>query len=108
HLFSSAAENVNNSKNNDPHGINKMPVHGQHVDAGRLLGPNATCQPEKQHDAQQDQSDTHVRSVQANQRVVRCSKKIRGNGQPVFVDQPVPFLTSAVQKETAENDGEQP
>src|SRR5215469_11716572 len=100
-FFSSAAENVNDGENNDPHGIHKMPVHGQHLDASRLLRRNATCQPEKQHDAQQDQSNSHVRGVQANQRVVRCSEKVRRDGEPVFVNQAVPFLAGAVQEEGA-------
>src|SRR6516165_11233808 len=100
-FFSSAAKNVNHGENNDPHGIHKMPVHRQHVDASRLLRPNTTRQPEKQHDAQQDQSNSHVRGVQANQRVVRCSKKVRRDGEPVFVNQAVPFLAGAVQEEGA-------
>ncbi len=49
-----------------------------------------------------------MKGVQANQRVVRCSKKVRGDSQPVLVDQAVPFLARAVQKEAAKSDREQP
>src|ERR1700688_286078 len=85
-----------------------MPVQGKYVDASRLLRSNAPCQSEEQHNAQHDQSSGNVKGVQANQRVVRCSKKIRRDGEPVFVDQAVPFLPSAVKKEPAQNDCEQP
>src|SRR5258708_17751831 len=46
--------------------------------------------------------------MQANKRVVRGAKKICRNGQPVFVNQPVPFLASAIEKECAQGNGEQP
>src|SRR6202047_2373060 len=85
-----------------------MPVQGKHVDASRLLRSNAPCQSEEKHDAQHDQSSGNVKAVQANQRVVRCSKKVRGDGQPAFVDQAVPFLAGAKQKERTQDNGEKP
>src|SRR6202795_3655085 len=85
-----------------------MPVHGKHVDASRLLRSNAPCETKEQHNAQHDQSSGNVKGVQANKRVVRSSKKIRGNGQPVFVDQAMPFLARAAQKEGAKSDREKP
>src|SRR5258708_797633 len=85
-----------------------MPVQGKYVDASRLLWSDATSKPEKQHDAQHDQSSTHVKGMQANQRVVRCSKKIRGNSEAVLVNQAVPFLASAVQKECPKSNREYP
>src|SRR6266403_2149317 len=106
HSFSSATQNVDNSKNNDPHGIHKMPVQGKYVDASRLLWSDATSKPEKEHDAQHDQSSTHVKGMQANQRIVRCSKKVRGNSEAVLVNQAVPFLASAVQKECPKSNRE--
>jgi len=48
-----------------------------------------------------DQSSRNVKGMQANKRVVRGSKKICRNGQPVFVNQLVPFLASAIEKECA-------
>ncbi len=51
---SSAAQNVNNSENYNPHGIHEMPVQGEHVDPRRLLRSDAPCQSEEQHDAQHD------------------------------------------------------
>src|SRR6267143_685735 len=51
---SSAAQNVNNSENDNPHGIHEMPVQGEHVDPSRLLRSDAPCQSEEQHDAQHD------------------------------------------------------
>ncbi len=38
-------------------------------------------------------------------RVIRGPKKIGRNGQPVFVDEAVPFPTGAAQEESAEKNG---
>src|SRR6267142_953933 len=46
--------------------------------------------------------------MQANKRVVRGSKKICRNGQPLFVNQSVPLLAGAIEKECAQGNGEQP
>src|SRR5258708_7311683 len=46
--------------------------------------------------------------MQANKRVVRGSKKVRRNGQPMFVKQSVPLLAGAIEKECAQGNGEQP
>src|SRR5579862_2983782 len=85
-----------------------MPIQGKYIDASRVLRSDAPCQSEEKHDAQHDQSSSNVKGVQANERVVCRSKEIRGNSQPVFVDQAVPFLARAVQKEGAKSDREQP
>src|SRR5262249_17383635 len=99
--FSSTAQNINHSENNYPNGIYKMPVQGKYVDTSGLLRTNSACEPEEQHNAQHDQSRDDVKGMQANQRVVRRSKKVRGNGQSMFGDQSVPFLASTVKKEGA-------
>src|SRR5262249_46485273 len=98
-FLSSSTQNVNHSENNHPHRIHKMPVQGEHVDASGLLRANSASKREEQDNAQHDQPRDYVKGVQANQRVVRCSKKIRRDGQPVFVNQAVPFLASAVKKQ---------
>src|SRR5580698_2699814 len=49
-----------------------------------------------------------MEAVQADERIVSCAEKICGDGQAVIVDQAVPFLRGAEEKQSAENDGEQP
>src|SRR5262249_12026988 len=85
-----------------------MPVQRKHLDARRLIRSDTTRQAEKQHDTQHYQTCGDVKGVQTNQRVVGRSKEIGRDGQPVFVNKPMPFLTSAKQKEAAQYKGEQP
>ena len=99
HFFSSAPDNVNHGENDDPHAIHKMPVHGKHSDASGLILAYAARQTEEQHDDEHDQTGREVKSVQADQRVIGRSKEVGGDGQPAFVDQPVPFLARAEKKD---------
>ena len=39
-----------------------------------------------------DQTCGDVKGMQADERVIGCSKQVGRDCQPVFVDQPVPFL----------------
>ena len=106
--LSSAAENVDNGENHDPHGIHKMPVQGKHFHARGLLRPDAARQAKQKHDGEHDQTHGDVEGVQADERIIGRSEKVGGDGQPVFIDQAVPLLAGAEQKETAENNREKP
>ena len=70
--------------------------------------PTRPAIPNSEDDAEHDQADGDVEGVQADQRVVGRAEQVRGDRQPVLVDQPVPFLASAVQEQTAEHDRQRP
>src|SRR5207237_10911575 len=46
---SSAAQNVNNSENYNPHGIHEMPVQGEHVEPNSLHRYDASCKSHNKH-----------------------------------------------------------
>src|SRR5258708_5795555 len=85
-----------------------MPIQRKHFHASGLLGSDASSQAEEQHNAEHDQPRSDVKAVQANERVVGRSKKVRRNRQPPLVDQPVPFLGGTEQKETTKDNGQEP
>ena len=58
--------------------------------------------------AEHEQTDRDVSGVQTDERVVGRSKKIRGDCQTVFVDQPVPFLSCAIEEQSTQRNGQQP
>src|SRR5262245_6180190 len=103
-----APDNVDHGEDDDPDAIDKMPIQRKHADASRLFRAETACQPEHENGEEHDQTCGDVKSVQTNQGVVSRSKEVRGDLQPVFVDQTVPFAARAVKKEGAQNDRERP
>src|SRR5690348_4790040 len=85
----SATHNVDDGEDDDPNAIDKMPVQRKHIDASRLIPPDTASQTEHKHDAKHDQTCGDVKSVQTDQRVISRSKEVRGDPEPVFVDQTV-------------------
>src|SRR5271157_75954 len=72
--LASAAQHVNNSENHHPHGIHKVPVHREDLHATRLLRAHASGQSKDRDNQEHDQACGDVKGVQADQRVVSCSK----------------------------------
>src|SRR5215510_14054542 len=75
----SAPHDVDHSEDDDPDAIDKMPVQRKHADASRLIRADTARQPEHENDEEHDEACGHVKSVQTDQRVIRCSKEIRGD-----------------------------
>jgi hypothetical protein len=84
-----------------------VPVHGKYIDASGLFPANSARQAEEKHDAKHEQANRDVSSVQTDERVVGRSKKVSGDGETVLIDQPVPFLAGAKQKETPKSNREE-
>src|SRR5580704_10098682 len=105
--LSSAPQNVNHGENNHPHCINKMPIERKNFDARGLLWPDATRHAKQKHDREHEQTCGHMKTVQTDKRVVGSSKKVGGNGQSPFVDQPMPFLASSVKKQATQSNREE-
>src|SRR5262249_33638792 len=105
---SSAPDHVDDGEDDDPHRVDEVPVEGEHPDPRRVLADDAAGEGEDRHDRHEDEADDDVEGVQADERVVRRSEQVRGDREPVFVDQSVPFLPGAVEEETTQKEGHQP
>src|SRR3974390_3203192 len=108
HGVSSAPDDIDNSENDDPDGVYKMPVHGENLHAQRVLRTNAAGDSEQQDRQQHDQADSNVEAVQADERIIGGAEKIGGDGETLVVNQVVPFTAGAQEKEAPEEDSEEP
>ena len=61
-----------------------------------------------QHDRKHGQADDDVACMQADQRVERGAKEVGADGQPIVIDQLIPFEPGAAEKDRAQNYGERP
>src|SRR5271155_294215 len=95
-MSTSAAENVHNGKNYNPYGVDEMPVHREHFDAARILLSHTTTKSEHRNCHEHDETCGDVKRVQPDKRVICRPEQVGRDRQPVFVDQPVPFLGSAI------------
>src|SRR5258708_31408449 len=107
-MSASASENVNYGKNHNPYGIDEMPVHGQHFDVTGLLYSHTATKSEHRNDRKHDETCGDVKRVQPDKRVICCPEQVGRDGQPVLVDQPVPFLRRTKEEQTTQCNGEQP
>src|SRR5262249_34693210 len=104
----STTDDVDDSENDDPDRIHEMPVQRQHVDTTGLIRTNTAGQTEQQRDQKHHKTGSHVKGMQADERVIGGTKEVGRNRQAVVVNQPVPLLRRAVHEETAQNYCEQP
>src|SRR6267154_5690007 len=107
-MSTSATENVNYGKNHDPYGVDEMPVHREHFDVTRLLHPYTATKSEHRNGQEHDETCGDVKRVQADKRVICCPEQVGRDRQPVFIDQPVPFLRCAIEEQSTKRDSEQP
>src|SRR5229473_5252549 len=65
-LFS-AADNIYDDKDHHPHRIHEVPIHGQNLDAFRVLLSYMPKKREKRHRRKSKQADRYVKRMQADQ-----------------------------------------
>src|SRR5215469_5089338 len=94
----SASQNVHDGKNDDPNRIHKMPVQRKDFYTTGVFLSDATGKREDRHNDEHDQSCGDVERVEADEGVVGCPEQIGGDRQPVFIDQPMPLLSSSEKK----------
>src|SRR5882724_12283417 len=104
----SASKNVNYGKNHNPYGIDEMPVHREHFDVAGLLHSHTATKSEHRNGQEHDEACGDVKCVQPDQRVICCSEQVGRDRQPVFVDQPVPFLGCAIEEQATKGNGKHP
>jgi len=85
-----------------------VPVERQDVDPFSVFRPDASQQREDHHYGESQKTYHDVKSVQADQRVISCSEQIRADRESFFVDQPVPFGASPLQKSGTQRNGREP
>src|ERR1700690_180382 len=107
-MSTSASENINYGKNHNPYGVDEMPVHREHFDVTRLLHSHTATKSEQRNRREHDETCGDVKRVQPDEGVICCPEQVGRDRQPVFVDQPVPFLRCAVEEQATECNGEQP
>src|SRR5580704_4000682 len=90
-MFSLTTDDVNDGEDNDPDSIDKVPVQRQDLNAFGVFFAYVAGDGENEHQQQGAQTDNHVRSMQADQRVERSAEEIGADGQPILVDQLVPL-----------------
>ena len=60
------------------------------------------------HDQKHDQPSRDVKGVKSYERVIGCPKEVRRDREAFFIDQAMPFLTRAEQKEAAKQECQKP
>src|SRR5215471_20986114 len=63
----SASQNVNDSENDDPNRIHKVPVQRKHFHTARVLGADLARKGKDRHDDEHDDSHGDVERMQANE-----------------------------------------
>src|ERR1700676_1052116 len=82
---------VYDQEHNDPHGVDEMPVEGEHSGPRCVERLDVTKQREDRAERQTGEAGRHMERVQAYERKIGRPKQIGVYGQIVDVDQSVPF-----------------
>src|SRR5271156_449917 len=96
-LFLSAANDVDDGKDHYPDSINKVPIEREHPELFRVLTFQLPGKGKDQHQRKHGESNDHVARMQTNQGVVRSAEKIGADGQPIVINQLLPFKRGAAQ-----------
>src|SRR5262249_43802257 len=74
HFLSSASQYVNNSKNNDPNHVHKMPVQGKYFYTPGVFPADPAAKSQDRHNDEHDYSYSDVERMQADEGVIGCPK----------------------------------
>src|SRR3954452_23810038 len=83
---SSSSYDVDNTENNHPHRVDKVPVHSQHFHAVPVLRVQFLSQCKAEHHHHHDEADDHVRSVQSHQRVKARAEEVSADSEVIVND----------------------
>src|SRR5713226_9451031 len=104
----SAADDVDRRENDHPHGVHKMPVKGQNIDALGVLLSYISKQGEQQYRCDAQQAYRDVEGMQPNERIVGGSEKVGLNRKTFVVDQVAPLTSCAGEKNHSEGECQKP
>src|ERR1035438_3010848 len=101
-LWLLSAEDVDNGEDDDPDGVDKMPVEREHLDPAGVFGGEVAGEREKECQRKHDEADDDVAGVQADERVEGGAEEIGADGEAVAVDELVPLMRGAAQEDASE------
>src|ERR1017187_237073 len=101
-LWLLSAEEVNNGEDDDPDGVDKMPVERKHLDPAGVFGGEAAGEREDEGQRKHDEADDDVAGVQADERVEGGAEEISADGEAVAVDELVPLMRGAAEEDASE------
>src|SRR6202035_3294926 len=106
-MFSSgpslAADDVDESEDDDPYGIHEVPVERKHLDAFAVVRPELTGEGKEKHEPEHEQTEDYMRGMKTHQRVVGRAKEIGADGEVLVGDELVPLQAGVGQKDGAQN-----
>ena len=98
-----SAENIDDGEDDDPDGVDEVPVERQHL---KPLGVLLLCTQAKEENPSTSESmmkpDDDVRGVQADQRIISGSEEIGVNGEAVVVNEVIPLVRGAGEEDAAQ------
>ena len=78
-----SAEDVDNGEDDNPDGVDKMPVEREHFEPAGVLAGERAGEREEQSEREHDEADDDVDGVQANERVKGGAEEIGLDGEAV-------------------------
>src|ERR1700733_556761 len=102
------SDHVNHQEDHDPNRIDEMPIQRENLQPFGVLSPE---QPRKieEHDGRKgEKSHRDVKSMQANQRVIRCTEQIRVYREAITEDQMNPFASGPKEEDSPEQNSKRP
>src|ERR1044072_8430971 len=94
----STDNDVHDSENHHPHGIDEVPVPGDHLDVLRIASSHDATKAQPKNQSKQSQSGNDVCRMQSDQRVEGRAEKISRDSEVVLVNQPSPFESRPAQE----------
>src|SRR5437899_11458370 len=104
----SAPNHVDHGENNHPHGVHKMPVKGQNIDALGVLLSYIAKQGSQQYRCHSPHAYRDVEGMQTNERIVGGSEQVGLNRKTFVVDQVAPLKSCAGEKQRSEGECQRP
>src|SRR4030095_15644674 len=103
----SSSNYVDHREDDDPHAVHEVPVPGDELDALGMDGLEDAGACEDEAEAQHEESENHVRRVQADERIERGPEEIRTDREAPLDDEVVPLTRRAPQQRGSARDGDE-
>src|SRR5271155_5225223 len=104
----SSTDYVDSQKYHYPHGVDEVPIPREYVGALDVTFVHVAAHSQYQYEKNQQQADSHMQCVQADERVISRAEEIGANGQSVAVDEMAPFHRGADHELEAQREGYEP
>ncbi len=102
------ADDVNNGHDDDPDGVDEVPVPGNHLEVFEVMFRHALEKYEEPDRTQQDETDQHVAEVQADERIEGRAKDVRAEREMIVEDEAAPLPKAEVGEVRPQQDRDTP